>query len=294
MDLNHTLNGRDNDMKVTGLNIHPLKSGRAIAQTSVSVQLDGLAGDRRFMVVDADGQFITQRELQLLAQVEATHVAGGIHLRMSGHTITVPFDPARRIDVQVWGSDVNAAVAAEPVNATLSGWFGRPVKLVHMDDQATRAVGEEWAGQAAPVGFADGFPVLITTMASLADLNVSLIAKGQEPVGMGRFRTNILIDNDEPWEEDLWESVEIGGIVFDLVKPCARCVMTTQDQVTGERIGGNPIQGLVEKRMSADRRVPGVLFGWNAVPRGEGAISLGDGMRVVKAREERWPMKIRA
>jgi uncharacterized protein len=294
MDLNHTLNGRDNDMKVTGLNIHPLKSGRAIAQTVVSVQLDGLAGDRRFMLVDPDGRFITQRELQTLAQVEARHVSGGIHLRMNGHAITAPFDPARRIDVRVWDSTVNAAVAAEPVNQTLSGWFGRPVKLVHMDGEASRVVGEEWAGEAAPVGFADGFPVLITTMASLADLNVTLISKGQEPIGMDRFRTNILIDNDEPWEEDLWESVEIGGIVFDLVKPCARCIMTTQDQVTGERIGGNPIQGLAEKRMSADRRVPGVLFGWNAVPRGEGTINLGDEMRVVKAREERWPMKIRA
>ncbi|OBZ96100.1 sulfurase [Pararhizobium polonicum] len=281
-------------MKVTGLNIHPLKSGRAIAQTSVSVRLDGLAGDRRFMLVDPDGKFITQRELQALAQVEATHVAGGVHLRMGARTATVSFDPERRLDVRVWDSEVNAAVSDDGASTTLSDWFGRPVKLVHMDAAAGRVVGEEWADEAAPVGFADGFPVLITTTASLADLNVTLVSKGQEPVGMDRFRTNILIDNDNPWEEDFWESVEIGGIVFDLVKPCARCIMTTQDQVTGERIGGNPIQGLAEKRMSADRRVPGVLFGWNAVPRGEGTIGLGDELRVVKAREERWPMKIRA
>ncbi|WP_426231905.1 MOSC domain-containing protein [Pararhizobium sp. DWP3-4] len=281
-------------MKVTGLNIHPLKSGRAIAQTSVSIRHDGLAGDRRFMLVDPDGKFITQRELQALAQVEATHVAGGVHLKMGTRTATVSFDPARRLDVRVWDSEVNAAVSEDRASTTLSGWFGRPVKLVLMDDQARRVVGDEWADEAAPVGFADGFPVLITTTASLADLNVTLIAKGQEPVGMDRFRTNILIDNDEPWEEDFWESVEIGGITFDLVKPCARCIMTTQDQVTGERIGGNPIQGLAEKRMSADRRVPGVLFGWNAIPRSEGTINLGDGMRIVSRREVRWPMKIRA
>lgn len=281
-------------MKVTGLNIHPLKSGRAIAQNSVSIKLDGLAGDRRFMLVDPDGKFITQRELQLLAQVEATHVAGGVHLKMGTRAVSVSFDPARRLDVRVWDSEVNAAVSEERTDATLSGWFGRPVRLVHMDDQARRAVGEEWAGKAAPVGFADGFPVLISTTSSLADLNVTLISKGQEPVGMDRFRTNILIDNDDPWEEDFWESVEIGGIIFDLVKPCARCIMTTQDQVTGERIGGNPIQGLAEKRMSADRGVPGVLFGWNAVPRSEGTINLGDGMRIVRTREDRWPMKIRA
>ncbi|CAN7172460.1 MOSC domain-containing protein [Pararhizobium sp. LjRoot255] len=280
-------------MKVNGLNIHPLKSGRANAQTSVSVQLDGLAGDRRFMIVDPDGRFITQRELQSLAQVEATHVSGGIHLTMGACAVTASFDPANRMDVRVWSSDVNAAVATEAVNTTLSGWFGQPVKLVHIDAAASRCANPQWAGPESPMSFADGYQVLITTTASLADLNVSLIAKGQEAVGMDRFRTNILIDNDDPWEEDLWESVEIGGIAFDLVKPCARCIMTTQDQATGERIGGNPIQGLAEKRMSADRRVPGVLFGWNAVPRGEGTLSLGDDMRVLKVREERWPMKVR-
>ncbi|MBP2235079.1 uncharacterized protein YcbX [Sinorhizobium kostiense] len=278
-------------MKVAGLNIHPLKSGRAIAQTSVTVTLDGLAGDRRFMVVAPDGRFITQRELQALAQVEAEPVDGGVLLKMNGSELSARFDPDRRLDVRVWSSEVSAAVASENANRILSGWFERPVKLVHMDDAAERFVGAEWAGTAAPVGFADGFPVLITTTGSLDDLNRTLVEKGQEPVGMDRFRTNILIDCDEPWAEDLWESLEIAGIVFDLVKPCARCIMTTQDQMSGERIGGNPIQGLAEKRMSADRRVPGVLFGWNAVPRGEGTVKLGDAADVVRRREERWPMK---
>ena len=88
-------------MNVTGLNIHPLKSGRAIAQTSISVQKDGLAGDRRFMLVDPDGKFITQRELQLLAQVEAKPVTGGVHLILGTRTANVTFDPARRLDVRV-------------------------------------------------------------------------------------------------------------------------------------------------------------------------------------------------
>ncbi|ASY62201.1 Flavodoxin reductases (ferredoxin-NADPH reductases) family 1 [Sinorhizobium sojae CCBAU 05684] len=280
-------------MKVTGLNIHPLKSGRAIAQTFVTVNLDGLVGDRRFMLVGPDGRFITQRELQALAQVGAVPVDGGVHLKMNGSEFSVRFAPDRRLDVRVWSSDVNAAVADEAANETLSAWFGRPVKLVHMDEEAERFVGAEWAGSAAPVGFADGFPILITTTGSLADLNRTLVEKGQEPVGMERFRTNILIDCDEPWAEDLWERLEIGGIVFDLVKPCSRCIMTTQDQTTGERIGGNPIQGLSEKRMSADRRVPGVLFGWNAVPRGEGMVKLGDEATVIRRRKERWPMKLR-
>jgi len=280
-------------MRVEGLNIHPLKSGRAIALEEAAVRLDGFAGDRRFMIVDEDGHFITQREMQALARVEATEMAGGLHLGMEGRQLLASFDPDDRLTVTVWDSTVDAAVADPAVNAVLSDWFGRPAKLVHMDARARRAEGAEWAGAPAPVAFADGFPALITTTGSLADLNRTLVAKGQEPVGMDRFRTNVLISCDEPWQEDFWEAIEIGGIRFDLVKPCARCIMTTQDQRTGERIGGNPIQGLAEKRMSADRRVPGVLFGWNAVPRGEGTLRLGDAVRVVAERSERWPMKQR-
>jgi uncharacterized protein len=281
-------------MKIEALNIHPLKSGRAIPVESASVRLDGLAGDRRFMIVEPDGRFVTQRELQALARVEAVAVGESLHLEMEGRQLFASFDPEDRLEVTIWDSPVNAAVADEAVNEALSDWFARPVKLVHMDALAERAEGEDWAGAPAPVGFADGFPVLVTTTGSLADLNRTLVAKGQEPVGMDRFRTNILVSSDAPWEEDFWEAIEINGIVFDFVKPCARCIMTTQDQRTGERIGGNPIQGLAEKRMSADRRVPGVLFGWNAVPRGEGEIRLGDAVRVVKTRAERWPMKVRA
>lgn len=280
-------------MQVEGLNIHPLKSGRAIPLETATVRIDGLAGDRRYMIVEPDGRFITQRELQALARVEATAVGESLHLEMDGRQLFASFEPEDRLDVVIWDTPVNAAVADPAVNEALSEWFARPVKLVHMDALARRAEGEAWAGTAAPVGFADGFPVLVTTTASLADLNATLTEKGQEPVGMDRFRTNILVSSDEPWAEDLWETIEVGGVVFDLVKPCARCIMTTQDQATGERIGGNPIQGLAEKRMSADRRVPGVLFGWNAVPRNEGEIRLGDPVRVTKARTERWPMKVR-
>lgn len=280
-------------MKVTGLNVHPLKSGRAIARDTIDIRKDGVAGDRRFMIVQPDGHFITQRELQALARVEADAVPDGLRLSMEGREIAAAFDPARRMDVRVWKSDVNAAVATSAVNETLSDWFGQPVLLVHMDDAAVRYASEEWAGPQSPVSFADGYQILVTTTGSLADLNETLREKGQEPVGMDRFRTNILIDHDEPWAEDLWESIEIGGIVFDLVKPCSRCIMTTQDQMTGERTGGNPIQALAVKRMSADRRVIGPLFGWNAVPRGEGRLTLGDTVSVMSTRTERWPMKVR-
>ncbi|KQS80537.1 sulfurase [Rhizobium sp. Leaf384] len=283
-----TLNAR-----VAALNIHPLKSGRAIAVEQADVRLDGFVGDRRFMLVDPEGSFITQRELPSLAQVTAVAQAGGVHLTMGDATLSASFVGERRLTVRVWSSVVDTACADDAVNATLSSWLARPVRLVFMDDRAERSLGAEWAGEPAAVGFADGFPLLITTTGSLDALNRTLVSMNQPAVGMDRFRTNIVIDHDAAWDEDLWEAVEIGGIRFDLVKPCARCVVTTQDQETGERTGGNPIEGLRMERLSADRRVPGVVFGWNAVPRGTGRIALGNAVRLLSTRNERWPMKRR-
>ena len=281
------------DARITALNIHPLKSGRAMPVDEANVGYDGFAGDRRFMLVDPDGTFITQRECQTLAQISAVPQAGGVDLKKGDASLSVRFAGDRRMMVRVWSSSVDAACADDAANETLSSWLGRPVRLVHMDDKAERAVGAEWAGAPASVGFADGFPILITTTGSLDALNRTLASLNQPSVGMDRFRTNILIDHDGAWDEDLWEAIEIGGIRFDLVKPCTRCIMTTQDQTTGERMGGNPIEALRVERMSADRRVAGVLFGWNAVPRGTGPIAVGAPVRILSTRSERWPMKRR-
>ncbi len=281
-------------MKVTGLNIHPLKSGRAIARDSVMCRQDGFADDRRFLLTEPDGTAITQRELQRLAQVIATPVPDGVHLALGDKSLTATFDPARRRTVSVWDTPIDAALADDAVNDALSGWFERPVMLAHTDALTRRTVNDPEASADDAVGFADEYPILVTTTASLADLNATLADKGQPPVGMDRFRTNILVETETPWDEDFWEAIEIGGLRFELLKPCARCIMTTQDQMTGERIGANTIEGLAVKRMSADRRVPGVLFGWNAVVRGEGRLSLGDTVTVLSRRAERWPLKVRA
>jgi uncharacterized protein len=115
---------------------------------------------------------------------------------------------------------------------------------------------------------------------------------GEGSVGMERFRPNIVLDCDEPWAEDGWTGLEIAGMRFDFVKPCPRCIMTTQDQQTGSREGANPMPAMGRIRMSADRRVPGPLFGWNAVPRGDGVVSVGDGVTVLGMREG-WAIKQR-
>jgi uncharacterized protein len=281
-------------MKVHSLHIYPLKSGRVIDVSEAEAEAWGLAGDRRYMVTDPDGKFITQRELQALAQVTAVESHGALHLTKAGEpdSIAVTFDPARRIPAEVWNSHVTAAVADDRVNATLSGWFGRPVKLVNADAETHRQCSTDWAGDGVETGFSDGYPVLVTTSGSLRLLNEATMEEGGEPFGMDRFRPNVVIDHPEPFADDFWGAIEIGGIRFDLVKPCARCIMTTQDQLTGERGGPDPMPAMRKLRMSTDRRVPGVLFGWNAVPRGTGTIRVGDAVKIVAERPEGWPVRV--
>jgi uncharacterized protein YcbX len=282
-------------MKVHSLHIYPMKSARAIDLQSSHVGAWGLEGDRRYMVTDPAGTFITQRELQALAQVTAVESGDVLHLSKAGEddSLSVAFDPARRIDTEVWGTRFTAAVADDRVNARLSDWLGRPVRLVHADGASKRQCSLDWAGEGVETGFADGYPVLITTTGSLRLLNETTMEEGAETFGMDRFRPNIVVEDERPFADDFWSAVEIAGIRFDLVKPCARCIMTTQDQRTGERGGADPMPAMRKLRMSTDRRVPGVLFGWNAVPRGTGTVKIGDSVLVVDERPEGWPVRLR-
>ncbi len=282
-------------MRVSDLFIYPLKSARGIAIPSAAVDAFGLAGDRRAMLVDPSGNFITQRELQALARIDIQPAPSYLRLKMDGKPdiIVPPPHPDNRMDIVVWKSAVNASVADEDTNKALSAWMGREVKLVFFDRLAKRIANPEWAGEDTPVTFADGYQILVTTTGSLKALNADLAAHGEGTVGMERFRPNIVIDIDEEWPEDRWAAIEIGGIRLDLVEPCSRCIMTTQDQRTGSRDVPNPMPAMGRIRMSADRRVPGPLFGWNAVPRGEGTVKIGDTVTVLDERPEGWAFKRR-
>ena len=282
-------------MQVSELNIYPLKSARGIPLPAARIEASGLSGDRRMMLVDPSGHFITQRELPDLARLIALPQATHLHLSLADgpEMMVAPPHPERRMNVAIWKSIVSAAVADDSVNRRLSDWFGREMKLVFFDGDASRTASADWAGPASPVTFTDGYQVLVTTTASLAALNADMAAHGEDAVGMERFRPNIVIENDEPWAEDRWAAIEISGIRFDLVKPCARCIMTTQDQESGSRDLANPMPAMGRIRMSADRRVPGPLFGWNAVPRGEGRLTVGDQVRVIEDRPQGWAFKIR-
>jgi hypothetical protein len=280
-------------MKVKSLHIYPLKSARAIDLETADLGSWGLEGDRRFMLVDERGKFITQRELQILAKVKARIDAGKLALFLGDLSLDVTFDPERRVDAEIWDKPISLSLASDGANAALSGWFARPVRLVHADERTNRLCNPEWAGEGVNTGLSDGYPVLVTTTGSLRGLNDMTLELGGEGAGMERFRPNIVIDHDEPFADDFWGTIEIGGIRLDLVKPCPRCIMTTQDQETGERIGPDPMPAMRRIRMSADRRVAGVLFGWNAVPRSIGKVAIGDAVTVISRRPEGWEFKVR-
>ena len=170
---------------------------------------------------------------------------------------------------------------AEEAAPSLSCWFGRPLRLVRQEKGDVRPVDRDWADADDVVSLADGFSILVATTASLEALRI--------PFDMDRFRPNLVIEGSAPWAEDGWRRLEVGEVELDLPKPCARCVVTTVDQESGMVAGPEPLDSLRARRLSADPRNPGVLFGWNAVPVGAGTVRIGDPVEVVATRE-RWPV----
>ncbi len=281
-------------MQIASLFIHPVKGGRAIHCDAAPVTARGLVSDRRWLATDAHGVFLTQRNCDALAEITATPLPGGIRLASEAMEtaidVSIP-EGASRQSVTVWKDNFEAVLAGPAACAWLSAALGRDAQLYFMDADAERQTSDKW-GDPAPVSFADAFPVLITTSASLVALNHEIIRNGGATVGMERFRPNIVIDGAEPWAEDYWKTIRLGAVVLDLVKPCDRCVVTTKDQQSGKTLGKEPLASLARIRRSADPRINGVLFGWNAVPRNDGEIAVGDLIAVVGERPEGWPLAL--
>ncbi|MCC4299743.1 MOSC domain-containing protein [Aurantimonas coralicida] len=277
-------------MELGSIHIHPVKAGRSIERDENALEVWGLEGDRRWMLVDETGRFLSQREHPPLALLDAQPDVDGLILsyeEVGERFVPVP-EGDDRLTVTIWGDAVDAALADDATNAALSQWLQRPVRLVHLDRTGARHIDPAWAPKstdsAPPVAFADGFPLLIANPASLRALNGDIVRHDGDAVPMSRFRPNLVIDGAEAWAEDDWATIRIGEAVIDLVKPCARCIVTTVDQATGTIAGTQPMDALRRIRFSATPRVPGVLFGWNAVPRGPAVIRRGDPVEVVARR----------
>ncbi len=259
---------------VAGLAVYPIKSCRGIATAGAGVRTRGLAlgagagevGDREWMIVDAQGRFVTQREVPRLALIEVAVERDALRLAYAGHSalrveLAGPEAPTR--DVVVWNSTVRARDQGDAAAAWLAAALGAPVRLVRFDKTQERLCSADYAGDSgAHTAFADGFPLLVASEASLADLNARLAAQGEPALPMNRFRPNLVLSGLDPYDEDHLDTIESGGVVLRIVKPCTRCVTTTTDQATAAR-GVEPLRTLGAYRRHAT--LGGVTFGMNAI-----------------------------
>jgi uncharacterized protein len=230
----------------------------------------GLADDRRMMVVTPEGKFLTQREHPKLALITPT-------LKNDLVTLSAPnFDSIHFViqksgtptPVNIWKSKgVSAIDQGDEAAQWFSDWLGASVRLVHVDERFKRKLNPDYAvSDKDHTGFADGYPILVISEESLADLNSRLAV----PVPMNRFRPNLVVKGCEPFAEDSWKCIRIGGIEMALVKPCPRCVVTTIDKETLEK-NKEPL-----KTLNTYRRQNGeAMFGMNVIPLGEGKIKVG-------------------
>ncbi len=269
------------DLRLSGIYIYPVKSCAAVVLEHSQVESLGLAHDRRWMLVQADtGKFITGRECPELVLLQATIASDGVlTLNAAGPRVLTPQTvsvSAQRKQVRVWGDDVFAAVADAATNQALSRWIGRSVELVYFDAASQRILDQKYAQATDQTAFADGYPLMLISQASLDVLNHQLMP----PITMRRFRPNLVISGEiAAHAEDSWQRVQIGAALFDVVKPCIRCIFTTVDPDLGARDpSGEPLNTL-----KTYRRTPkGIRFGMNLIPRNVGVkIRVGDVLSVL-------------
>ena len=220
---------------------------------------------------------LQQRVLPKLAVVKtALQTDGGLLVTGTDKDPLRVRPPAgeERGNVTVWGDRVDAADAGPEAAAWFSQFLGLTCRLMFMDESAHRPVAPDYGQEGDVVSFADALPLLVTTEACLTDLNRRL----EKPLPMSRFRPNLVVDGNAPWADDDWRRVRVGEVEFDITHPCARCVVTTIDQGTGEKgRDGEPLKTLSTFR----RGEKGVLFGQNLVPRSGGTIRVGDEVTVL-------------
>jgi uncharacterized protein YcbX len=257
-------------IRVAELYVYPVKACRGMRVSSARVVERGFAGDRRWMIVDAEGRFVTQRTERRLALVGAVLEADEtLELSAPGAgAVRLPaaYGAGVRREVHVW-SDVGTAVAHPEGSAWISAVLGAPHTLVYMPDDERRRVNPERARPNDIVGFADAYPFLLISEASLVALNARLPA----PITMQRFRPNIVVSGCEPFAEDAWATLTIGSLGFRGVKRCDRCVVTTVDPETAQA-GVEPLRTLATFRREDGK----VWFGMNLIHDGPGTLNIGD------------------
>lgn len=261
---------------VASLHIYPVKGLKGIDLERADCTDRGLRHDRRWMVVDEQGVFLSQREHPRMAAVWTEIADGALRLDApDAPTLEVPLAPpaAAPTTVRVWQSVCEAIPVSRAADAWLSDYLGLACRLVFMPESTRRLSNPQYARGERLVSFADGYAFLLIGAASLEDLNRRLAAKGHTALPMNRFRPSVVVAGAEPYAEDRFDRIRVGGAVLRAAKPCGRCQVTTTDQATGEVRGPEPLATLATYRDSAEF---GVMFGMNYVVERPGSIAVGD------------------
>ena len=265
-------------MHLISIHRYPIKGCRGHRVASAAVDHLGIVGDRRLMLVDQHGRFLSQREAPVMATIAPQFVGDTLEVHAPEYDPLVHLvapDGAPRL-VEIWGDQVTAADQGDAAAAWFSTVMERSCRLVAFGSAASRPVDPTYSPRAdAETAFTDGYPLLGVLQESLDDLNARLPG----PVPMARFRPSLVFAGAPAWSEDGWTTVTVGDLVLDAVKPCARCVVTTRDQVTGAADPNQePLRTLATFRTVQGK---GTMFGLNLVARGMGMIGVDQGFEVV-------------
>lgn len=267
-------------LRLSGIFIYPVKSCRGFALPAAEVDALGFVHDRRFLVVDETGRFLTQRSHPRMALIETALTPGTLTLSAPGHgSISVPLQPPsapRPLLVTIWKSEnLIADDCGDAAAAWLGGFLGGRCRLARIGGKYRRPVLKKAARPGDLLHFADAVPFLAISEASLADLNDRLLARGEDALPMDRFRPNLVVAGCAPYEEDGWTRLRIGPLVFRNAGPCARCIVTTTDQLTARR-GKEPLRTFATYRRDTSDPA-NVNFGVNLIHEVHtGTLRVGD------------------
>jgi uncharacterized protein YcbX len=270
-------------LKLSEIYIYPVKSLGGIALSKANITDRGLENDRRFMLVDANGRFLSQREFPVLAIFQTEIVDNSLIItnRKTGKKLVINLNQpssTNAIKVTIWDDEVEALEVSNEASQWFTEALAFQARLVYMPEESHRKTDATYSLKGDEItSFSDGYPILIAGQASLDDLNNRLASK----VNINRFRPNLVFTGGEAFEEDAWHEFTVGDVHFFGVKPCARCIMTTIDQATGEKSSKEPLLTLNKFRKAGNK----ILFGQNVLISQLGEIAVGDSIEV-KSRQK--------
>ncbi|WP_456405323.1 MOSC domain-containing protein [Thiolapillus sp.] len=260
---------------LSGLYRYPVKSLRREIVDPQEVGARGLLHDRHWMLVNTEGRFLSQRELPRMVLIRPEVTEQGLLLRAPGmFDLQVGADAEEVLQVQVWRDTCTARAMSAAADQWLSDFLGVSCRLVYLPDAQLRQVDQEYAEPQDQVGFADGFPFLLISRASLDDLNRRMGLT----LPMERFRPNLVVEGCDAYAEDDWRRIRVGDIEFRVVKPCSRCVIPTVDPESGERTGNEPLKTLMTYRKQGNN----VYFGQNLLHDGQGWLETGMSVEILE------------